>query len=81
MQEADLSSVWLPSTSTSVALVVTLGISDTAVLGIIKELLEEYIPVDAVVPELIITEIKPAILESNTTVVIAVTVCMYVGYI
>ena len=56
------SSVWLPSTSTSVALVVTVGISDTAVLGIIKEPLEEYIPLDAVVPEPII---KPAVLESN----------------
>ena len=58
--------------STSVALVVTLGLSDTAVLGIITELLEEYILVDAVVLELIITEIESAIVESKTTEVIAV---------
>ena len=64
---------WLPSTSTSVVLVVTLGISDIAVLGIIITLLEEYILVDAVVVlELIITEIESSIVESNTTVVVAV---------
>ena len=86
--EAEASAVAVPVSmtevaSTSVALVFMAGISAVVVLGIIKVLLEEFILVDITivlrniialveVPEVIITEIESAIVESNTKEVIAV---------